>query len=221
MKSILLTSLLALLSLVSTHGQGMPKVNRDTIHELLGAHNKIKREVKVTDDGYTATTTSEDKEVVKALQRHVGHMETRMKKGLMVRRWDPAYAEFVNHYDDIKITIKDIDHGVSVVAKGTTEDAKKVARNHAGIITKLVANGFDEAHKAHAAILSKQDQELTKETTKAACCAAGPKGDGTKKACCKEGKTAVGKKDKACCKESKPSAGKETKACCKKATLEQ
>lgn len=202
MKPILLASLLASISLVTAHAQGMPKVNRDTIHELLSAHTKIKREVKVTDDGYTATTTSEDKEVIKALQRHVGQMEARMKKGLMVRRWDPAYAEFVNHYDDIKITIKDIDNGVSVVAKGTTEDAKTVARNHAGIITKFVANGFDEAHKAHAAILSKEDDEPNKETTKASCCAAATKGNWTKKACGKEGKPAAGKKGKACCKKA-------------------
>ncbi len=206
MKTIFLIPIFSVISLVYVHAQGMPVENRDTIHELLGAHTKIKREVKLTDNGYTATTTSEDKEVVRALQRHVGQMEARMKKGLMVRGWDPAYVEFVNHYDDIKITIKDIDNGVRVVAKGKTEDAKKVAKNHAGIITKLVAKGFDEAHKAHAAVLGTEEgKEANKATSKAACCIAGAKGDGGMD-CCKDAKSGEKKAVRACCKNAKPEA---------------
>ena len=189
MKSLLLASLATTISIASLCGQGMPVENRDTIHELLGAHSKITREVKLTDDGYTSTTTSEDKHIVKALQRHVDQMEARMKKGLMVRGFDPAYVEFVSHYDDMEITITDIDNGVSVVAKGKTEAAKKVIRNHAGIISKFVANGMDEAHKAHAAALGKdaeQDDKAPDDETpnqERACCQ-----DKTKADCCKNAK---------------------------------
>ena len=201
MKSIILASILATTSLVTVHGQGMPVENRDTIHELLAAHSKIKREVKLTDDGYTSMTTSEDKEIVKALQRHVGQMEARMKKGLMVRGFDPAYVEFVNHYDDMEITLKAVVNGVSVVAKGKTEDAKKVIRNHAGIITKFVANGMDEAHKAHAAVLGKEAEQADKAPAKGACCAVKAKGE--EKACC-QAKAAEAKAEAACCKKSEP-----------------
>ena len=202
MKSILLSALFATVLVNSSYAQrGMPAEARDTIHELLAAHSKIKREVTVTDDGYKSTTTSEDQEVAKVLQRHVGQMEARMKKGLMVRRWDPAYVEFVNHYKDMEITLTKIDNGVSVVAKGKTEAAKKVARNHAGIITKLVANGMDEAHKAHAAVLSGDAEEAEKASSKGSCCLADEKGD---KACCKVEAKAKAKAEAACCKKSSP-----------------
>ena len=198
MKRILIAAFALTIALVSSHAQGMPKENRDTIHQLLGAHSKVKREVKVTDDGYTSTTTSKDEEVVKALQRHVGQMEARMKKGLMVRGFDPAYVEFVNHYDDMEILVEDIDNGVSVIAKGMTEAAKKILRNHAGIITNLVANGMNEAHKTHAAVLGKEAEQADKAPTKGACCAAGAKVETADNACCKA------KEEAACCKKSKP-----------------
>ena len=103
--------------------RGMPSENRDTIHQLLAAHGKIKREVIVTYDGYTSSTKSTDKDVVAALQRHVNQMEARMKKGLMVRRWDPAYVEFIEHYDDINLKTQKTDDGVRVVAKRSTEES--------------------------------------------------------------------------------------------------
>ncbi len=204
LKYLLISSTLIFTALSSALAQrGMPQANRDTIHALLAAHDQIKREVKVTDDGYTATTTSEDPNVAATLQRHVGQMDARMKKGLMVRRWDPAYVEFVNHYDDMDITIKKIANGVQVIGKGKTEDAKKVLRNHAGIITKLVAHGMEEAHKEHAAVLSATADPATEEQAETPCCQAKENSN----ACCKE----KGPKGKAnCCAQD--TKAKETKS---------
>lgn len=184
--------------------RGMPSENRDTIHQLLAAHGKIKREVIVTYDGYTSSTKSSDKDVVAALQRHVNQMEARMKKGLMVRRWDPAYVEFIEHYDDINLKTQKTDDGVRVVAKRSTEAAKKVARNHAGIISKLVLNGMDEAHKAHAAVLGAATEA---EAIEKKCCQNMAE---TEQARCKDAakgsekeKTAASAKgDRACCKQA-------------------
>ena len=112
-------------------GHGMSPEAHDTIHALFDSHTKFEREVQTTESGYVSRTTSSDPEAVKLIQTHVKQMEERLNKGLMVRGWDPAYVEFVNHYDDIEITIKNIENGIEVVAVGATEDAKKVARNHA------------------------------------------------------------------------------------------
>jgi len=134
-------------------GRGMSPEERQAIHGLFEAHQKIQRKVTKTADGYTSKTTSKDPAVAKLLQTHVKQMETRLKKGLMVRRWDPAYVEFVNHYDDIQIKITNIEGGISIVVVGKTEDAKKVARNHAGIIGKFIKRGWSEHNKTHAPAL--------------------------------------------------------------------
>ena len=117
----------------SAFAQGMPVEQRDTIHGLFDSHDKFQREVTHTEDGYISRTTSEDPAAVDLLQAHVKQMEARLKDGLRVRSWDPAYVEFVNHYDDIDIRITNITKGLSIVAVGKTEEAKEVARNHAGI----------------------------------------------------------------------------------------
>ncbi len=134
-------------------GRGMPAEAREVIHGLFDSHDKFEREVKKTDDGYVSKTTSKDPAVVKLLQTHVKQMEKRLKQGLMVRRWDPAYEEFVNHYDDIDIKITNIENGISIKAVGATADAKKVARNHAGIISKFIQNGWNEHDKTHPAVV--------------------------------------------------------------------
>lgn len=155
LKPIYTTVILLAATLTSNaqKGRGMPAEERQAIHGLFDAHQKFERKVTKTDEGYTSKTTSKDPAAVKILQTHVKQMETRLKKGLMVRRWDPAYVEFVKHYDDIKIKITNIKVGISVVAVGKTETAKKVARNHAGIIGKFIENGWSEHHKTHAPTL--------------------------------------------------------------------
>ena len=132
----------------------MSEKMRENIHGLFDGHEKLHRKVEVTDTGYRSTTTSDDPAIVKMLQTHVREMKKRLKSGLMVRRWDPAYEEFANHYDDIDIEITDIENGISVVAKGTNEEARKVARNHAGIIGKFIEHGWSEHDNLHPAVLS-------------------------------------------------------------------
>lgn len=152
-------------------GRGMPAEARETIHGLFDSHDKFDREVQVTDDGYVAKTTSNDPALVKLLQTHVKQMEKRLKQGMMVRRWDPAYAEFVSHYDDIDIKITNIDKGISITTVGATEDAKKVARNHAGIISKFIKNGWSEHDKTHPAVAGKSAATGATDVKPPAACA--------------------------------------------------
>jgi hypothetical protein len=136
--------------------RGMSPEAHETIHGLFTNHDQFKREVTLTDEGYVSTTTSENSEMVKMIQEHMKQMESRLEKGLMVRRWDPAYEEFVNHYDDIDIRFKKIENGISVTAKGKTPAAVKVARNHAGIVSRFVAHGWDEHDIAHPTAADKE-----------------------------------------------------------------
>ncbi len=132
---------------------GMPAELRETIHGLFHGHASITRELTATETGYRSTTTSTDPAVAALLQKHVQQMEERLGSGLMVRRWDPAFTEFVNHYEDIEIAITPVDGGISVAVTGKTEGARKVARNHASIISRFVQNGWAEHDKTHPTVL--------------------------------------------------------------------
>ena len=147
------------------------------IHGLFDVHEKITRYVEDTEEGYRSVTTSDDPEVAKMLQKHVSQMEGRMMDGRMVRRWDPAYVEFVSHYDDVTIDITNLANGVSFVAVGKTEEAKKVLRNHAQIISKFVEKGWAEHDFAHPAFVSGSGKEADgRMIRKPGCCSGNSEG---------------------------------------------
>lgn len=151
-------------------GHGMSPEAHDTIHSLFDSHTKFEREVQHTDNGYISKTTSNDPRAVKLIQTHVKQMEERLNKGMMVRGWDPAYVEFVKHYDDIEIKVQNIENGVEVVAVGATEDARKVARNHAMIVSKFVEHGWKEHDVSHPAVASTSKPIEEGPAGRGSCC---------------------------------------------------
>lgn len=191
----------------------MPAEQRDAIHGLFDSHKMFVRDVVETEQGYVSKTTSEDPEAVKLLQTHVKQMEGRLKDGMMVRGWDPAYVEFVNHYDDIDIQITNIDNGISIVAIGKTSEAKEIARNHAGIISKFISHGWNEHDKTHAAVYGESAEAKGKgRMGMMACCQMGDKESSPEGSEC----GAEGKGE--CAVEGKSVGGKGTgMACCQKA----
>lgn len=168
------TGLVALLALLqsSLHGQGhgMSPEAHDTIHSLFDSHTKFEREVQHTENGYISRTTSNDPKAVQLIQSHVKQMEERLNKGMMVRGWDPAYVEFVNHYDDIELKVRNIENGIEVVAVGATEDAQKVARNHASIVSKFVERGWKEHDVSHPAVVSASKSVEKGHAGRGSCC---------------------------------------------------
>lgn len=173
MKSIQLHSL-ALLSIVGASlcspaaaqgpGQGAgrgrgagggPGGFQEAIHTLFANHTKIKRTVELTKTGYKARTLSDDPVIASTLQKHVREMRERLGSGLMIRRWDPAFAELVEHYAEIDHEFKEVEGGVEMIATGTTPEAVKVIQNHARIVSGFVDKGPAQMHKSHARALDK------------------------------------------------------------------
>jgi hypothetical protein len=132
-------------------GGPLPEEQRAIIHELAGNHKKLIRKVEMTEKGYVATTTSGDKELVKKLKTHFRYMKKRLDSGAMVRRWDPAYAEMTEFYDQLKVEVEELPNGLKVTITGRNAKAAKVAQNHAKIVTKFVKKGSDELHEKHPA----------------------------------------------------------------------
>lgn len=130
-------------------GPGMPAAAREQIHQLFEHHAAIRREVRVTGDGYTALTESDDPKVAAALKKHVAQMQERLGQGLSVRRWDPAFAEYCDHYGEMEHQFTATDKGVRMTVKGRTAKAVKVAQNHAKVVSAFAAHGWAEHDKKH------------------------------------------------------------------------
>ncbi|NNE08786.1 MAG: hypothetical protein HKN20_09515 [Gemmatimonadetes bacterium] len=128
----------------------LPAEQRELIHLLAMEHEGIDREVVLTDSGYVATTTSEDPKIVAALRDHVDYMKMRIESGAMVRRWDPAFRELVEHSDDIVTTLVVLEDGLRMHVTGLTPVAVRVAWNHARIVTGFVEEGEAAVQREHA-----------------------------------------------------------------------
>jgi len=134
-------------------GRGMPPEAQAQIHALFDGHEQIRRTVTKTKDGYEAVTESDDPKVAAALKKHVQQMQARLESGLRVRRWDPAFEEYVQHYGDMTHEFLETEKGVRMTVKGRTAAAGAVARNHAAVISAFAAHGWTEHDKMHPAVV--------------------------------------------------------------------
>ena len=130
-------------------GRGMPAEAQEQIHSLFDNHAKIRRDLNLTATGYTATTESDDPKVAAALQKHVKQMQDRLKSGLSVRRWDPAFAEYCDHYDEMDHQFTSTVKGVRMTVTGRNAAAIKIAQNHAKVVSAFAAHGWSEHDKKH------------------------------------------------------------------------
>jgi uncharacterized protein len=133
-------------------GRGMPAGAQEQIHALFDNHAKIRRDLKLTATGYTATTESDDPKVAAALQKHVKQMQDRLKSGLSVRRWDPAFAEYCDHYDGLDHQFTATAKGVRMTVTARNAAAIKIAQNHARVVSAFAAHGWSEHDKKHDAV---------------------------------------------------------------------
>ena len=127
----------------------LPEEQQDIIHYMAEHHAELSRMVTMTESGYRAVTTTENKELVNKLHAHVAYMKKRLDSGAMVRRWDPAYAEMVEHYEDLDAKITPIEKGLEVTVSGKTPRAIKIAQNHANIVTSFAKEGFPSVERKH------------------------------------------------------------------------
>jgi hypothetical protein len=135
----------------------LPDEQQEIIAEMAERHRDFKRVVELTKDGYQATTTTADKELAAKLKAHLKYMAARLDSKAMVRRWDPAFVELVEYYDQLDTRITEVDDGVRVVVTGKNADAVKVAQNHARIVTGFTKEGSKAVQREHKPALTKPD----------------------------------------------------------------
>ena len=215
------------------HGPGagrgpMPAEYRDIIHELFSNHEKVKRQVQLTENGYTAETTSDDPEMTKLLRSHVRQMGGRLGGGGMVRRWDPAFEEFARHYAQLEHKLTDIEGGIRVEVTAKTADAARVAKNHAKIISGFAKDGEKRMHAEHAPALADSGGEVAKavgERTECTECARPGEGKKARAQCEHCAKEPAAQGDGAACKKCKEAETSENapskEAACEKCKIKQ
>lgn len=201
--------------------QGMPKELHDNIHALFDNHGKFTRKVDLTKTGYVALTESKDPKLAKILREHVSQMRDRLQSGRMVRRWDPAFPEFIAHYDDITHRVEATRDGLKITVTGKTPEAIKVAQNHANIVSDFAKNGWKAHDRSHPLALTSAGDAKTATAGKPAgecaecrkdaakqsdgrpCCLKETKGESAKCAACEKDAT---KKQSGCaqCRKDKP-----------------
>lgn len=134
----------------------LPPEQRDIIQYMAEHHKELTRDVQMRDDGYEATTTTENPELAHKLKQHFTYMEKRLGSGAMIRRWDPAFEELVRHKDLITTEVEMKENGIRVLVRGSTPEGVRIAQNHAQIVTGFTQKGQEAVRQKHEAVLRKE-----------------------------------------------------------------
>jgi len=111
------------------------------ISTLLDGHLSIQREVTLLDNGFSATTTSEDPTIARTLQAHVSDMKARFASGRAIRSWDKVYALLFAYRDHIQVDYTMIPHGVSSHVTTENRDLIELLHAHAHAVSGFAAHG--------------------------------------------------------------------------------
>ncbi len=116
------------------------------IHDLLVAHNQIRRQVDDIDAGIRARTTSDDPRIAQLIRTHVQAMHQRVIDGRPIRQMDPLFREIFKHHTAITMTVTDIPGGVDVTETSTDPQVALLIHQHAHrAVSEFVASGMARA----------------------------------------------------------------------------
>jgi len=123
--------------------------DQDIFHDLLANHDRIRRSVTKLSNGVEALTESDDPKVAEKIKSHARSMHERIQQGRGLRYWDELFAEVFRHHADIRMSVDETEKGVRTIETSTNAYAATLIQAHAEVVSKFVADGFEEAHKNH------------------------------------------------------------------------
>ncbi|POB09884.1 hypothetical protein [Sulfobacillus sp. hq2] len=118
-------------------------------HQLFDRHATTKRTVEKLADGIRTLTTSTDPVTVALLHDHVLAMEERMRKGLVMRRWDPFFPELFRYADEINQRVEPRPEGILVEAHSRNPYVVQLLYRHAEAVTDFAKRGWEAAREPH------------------------------------------------------------------------
>jgi hypothetical protein len=117
---------------------------------LLDHRDAITRTVTPLANGVATVTETDDPEIRKVLQEHVGSMAERIENGWGIHLRDPLFAELFRNADRITLRVEDIERGVRVTETSDDPHAAELIRAHAEVVSRFLANGHAEVMRNHA-----------------------------------------------------------------------
>ena len=126
------------------------------IPRLFASRNQIRRSVAEIEGGVETLTESDVPRIARLIQTHVEGMTRLLDSGTPVRMWDPLFADLYAHRDEIEVVVTKTETGVRVVETGKTADAVKLVRAHADVVSRFLANGWNEMGLVHPSPLAER-----------------------------------------------------------------
>ncbi len=125
------------------------QADREMFHFLLSNGKKIRRQVKMLENGIETVTESNDPKVAAVLKKHVASMYDRLEQGQPVRMGDPLFRALFQNADKITMEVKQTKKGVHVVETSDDPYVVKLLQAHAKVVSQFAKRGFQEAMKMH------------------------------------------------------------------------
>lgn len=122
--------------------------DQSVFHRLLEHHDRIARSLTLLPNGITATTTSDDPDLVALLHDHVTQMHSRMQEGFGLRKWDPAFVEIFAQADKVEMDVTLLPNGVRIVETSDDPNVVKLIQAHGAGINGFVEKGGAAASQA-------------------------------------------------------------------------
>jgi hypothetical protein len=119
------------------------------ISRLLDGHVHIKRQVTLLDNGFYATTTSDEPSVAQALQTHVVDMKMRFAKGRAIRSWDQVYALLFAYRAEITVDYTLLPDGVRSEVTTQNPVLVELLHAHAHAVSGFAAKGREVSGLAY------------------------------------------------------------------------
>lgn len=112
---------------------------------LLDHHHQIERYVRLLPNGFTATTTSTNPDIVQTLQTHVVDMKARFAKGRAIRSWDAVYALLFACRDEITVNYDMRPDGVTSHVTTNNPMLVELLQAHAHTVSGFVQAGRQQS----------------------------------------------------------------------------
>lgn len=128
---------------------GTVAYDRDVFQTLLGNHERIRREVRLVDDGVETVTESDDPSVAILIKDHVRAMKSRIEERRRIRQWDPMFRAVFDHAPAIEMTFEETPAGVRVREVSPDPAVARLIQAHARVVDGFVARGGAESREAH------------------------------------------------------------------------
>lgn len=123
-----------------------------TLHAMFGDRDKIRRTIKLLENGVETLTESDDDDVVALLQEHVPAMESRVEDNspLPPMTFHPIFKELIKHSKEVDFDYENTERGIKVIYTAKDPYVVMIIQEHARLVSRFIKHGMEEIHKPYS-----------------------------------------------------------------------